>query len=431
MKETGKSKKAFKITIEKLVYGGAGLGRHQGKVVFVPFSVPGDRLLVSPVADKKTFIRAEIVAILEPGNGRIKPLCPHFAICGGCHWQQLEYSLQVEAKKRILEALFHHRFPQSRELPIDMKACVQPFGYRSRARVQLRGGGSRASVGFFRSGSNRIEDIENCPLFRPALNEALNALRQYRRGFGEDAEAQEMDMACSEEGHAWTMAPTGSETGEGISASSGTAKKEDVVLHRKIGEFLYCVKAPVFFQANDFMVPELVELVRGAAKGSGNRSALDLFAGVGLFSLPLARQFEEVTAVESSRAASGLCRDNAGAAGFSHIHIACADVTDWMDSMVSAKACTKHPFELIVLDPPRSGAGPLIMKTINKWAPGTILYISCDPQTLARDLAVISPRDYTIDLVEGLDMFPQTFHFETVVRLKRKDSRQSAVGSRQ
>ena len=431
MKESSKSKKTFEITIEKLVYEGSGLGRHQGKVAFVPFSVPGDLLVVRPVAEKKTFIRAEIAEILEPGNGRIKPICPHFTICGGCHWQQLEYPRQVEAKRRILEELFHHRFPETRELPINMKACVQPFAYRSRARVQLRDGGTHASVGFFRSGSNRVEDIENCPLFRPALNEALGALRQYRREFDDDAEAQEMDMACSEEEHAWIMAPAGSETGEGLSATSGTLKREGAALRRRIGEFLYTVSASVFFQANDLIIPELVELVREAAKEAGNRYALDLFAGVGLFSLPLARQFEKLTAVENSPAASGLCRDNARAAGFGNIQSKCADVAEWMDSMASAKASTKYPFDLIVLDPPRSGVGPGVMKTINEWAPGTIIYVSCDPQTLARDLAVISPRDYTMDLVEGLDMFPQTFHFETVVRLKRKNSRQSAVRSLQ
>ena len=143
-------RKAFQITVEKLVYGGAGLGRHNGKVVFVPFSVPGDHLLVHTVTEKKTYVRAEIVKIIKPGNGRITPTCPHFAKCGGCHWQQLEYSRQVEAKRQILEEIFNHRFPQTRELPIIMKACAQPFGYRSRARVQLRGSGSRTIVGFFR-----------------------------------------------------------------------------------------------------------------------------------------------------------------------------------------------------------------------------------------------------------------------------------------
>jgi 23S rRNA (uracil1939-C5)-methyltransferase len=420
MNRRKKIPEAFETTIEKLVYGGAGLGRHQGKVVFVPFSVPGDRLLVRPVAEKKTYTRGEIVKIIKPGNGRITPICPHFSKCGGCHWQQLEYSRQVEAKRRILEEIFHHRFPQTRELPIVMKACAQPFAYRSRARVQLRGTGSRSSVGFFRFGSSRVEDIESCPLFRSGLNEALSSLRQYRRKVDQDDGPREMDMACSEEEDIWATEPTGSEKIEGITTLIGSGRRESVILRRKIGGFLYSLTASVFFQANDFMIQELLQLVREAAKISGSSSALDLFAGVGLFSLLLARQFQEVIAVESSPAASRLCSHNAKAAGFGHIQAVCADVSEWMNSMQSAILRTKHKFDLIVLDPPRSGAGPGVMKKIREWDPDTILYVSCDPQTLARDLSVISPRNYTMDLVEGLDMFPQTYHFETVVRLIRK-----------
>jgi len=415
-----KTSESFPITIEKLVYGGAGLGRYQGKVVFVPFSVPGDRLLVSLVASKKTFIRAEIIDIIESGSGRIPPICPHFMKCGGCQWQQLEYSRQVEAKRRILEEIFHHRFPQTRELPIVMKACAQPFAYRSRSRVQLRGSGSRSVVGFFRSGSNRVEDIESCPLFRPALNEALSALRQYRLKVDDDAGTQEMDMACSEEEGTWDTVRTGYEANEGIPTLIGPRIREGVILHRRIGEFLYSVTASVFFQANDFMILDLAGLVQEAVKSAGNSSALDLFAGVGLYSLPLARQFEEVIAVESSSAASALCSENAKAAGLGHIQTVCADVAAWMNSQESAKASPKRKVDLIVLDPPRTGASTGIMTKIGVWAPDTILYVSCDPQTLARDLTVIAPRNYTIDLVEGLDMFPQTYHFETVVRLIRK-----------
>ena len=416
MKNPGKTPKAFELTIEKLVYGGSGLGRHQEKVVFVPFSVPGDRLLVRPVEEKKTFIRGEIVRILKPGKGRVPPVCPYFEKCGGCHWQQLEYSRQVEAKRQILEEIFHHRFPQTREFPITMRACAQPFAYRSRARVQLRGSGPKASVGFFRSGSHSIQDIEHCPLFRPALNEALGSLRQFKLKVDTDSSPQEMDMACSMEEDTWATAHVGADADEGISTLFGTRRREEVILRRKIGEFLYSVTASVFFQANDFMVSELVAIVRESAKGAGNGSALDLFAGVGIFSLPLARQFAKVVAVENSPAACRLCSTNASAAGFSHIQVVCADVYAWLKSELPPGP---HKFDLILLDPPRTGAGADIMGQIRERAPETILYVSCDPQTLSRDLTKISTCDYRIDLVEGLDMFPQTYHFETVVRLVR------------
>ncbi len=419
MKKSEKLSNTFKVKIEKLVYGGAGIGRHQGKVVFVPFSAPGDQLQVRSVEEKKTFIRAEIVRILKPGSGRTTPVCPHFQRCGGCHWQQLEYSHQVEAKRQILEEILQHRFPQTRDLPITMRACVQSLAYRSRARVQLRGAGSKASIGFFRCASHTVEDVESCPLLRTSLNEALNSLRQFKLKVDTDASPQEMDMACSEEEDTWATAHIGEAVIEGVTTLIGTGRREEVLLKRKVGEFLYSVTASVFFQANDFMVPELVALIRALAKDAGSQSALDLFAGVGLFTLPLARQFSEVIAIENSSSACRLCSANAKAAGLGQVRVVCADVSSWMES---EEATGQPEFDLIVLDPPRIGAGSGIMEQIRRRAPKTIIYVSCDPQTLARDLAKISPRDYRIDFVEGLDMFPQTYHFETVVRLVRWNS---------
>jgi 23S rRNA (uracil1939-C5)-methyltransferase len=417
----------FQTTIEKLVYKGYGLGHYRGKVVFVPFSVPGDRLLVRPFEEKKTFVRAEIVRIMEPGNGRINPVCPHFGRCGGCHWQQLEYARQVEAKKNILEEIMHHRFPHMHELPIAMKASSHPFGYRSRARVQLKGTGKNASVGFFRHGSHQIEDIENCPLFRPPLNEALSSLRKYKQKVDTDGNPYEMDMACSEEENTWATARTEISTNNSITTLLGNRRGEEVIFRRTVGDFQYSVSASVFFQANDFMIAELVDLVRECVRDAGVDSALELFSGVGLFTLPLASQFARVAAVENSDAASRLCALNAKSYNFSNIEHVCSDVSTWLSS---PDADLQGPFDLILLDPPRAGASPGIMEKIVKLAPETILYVSCDPQTLSRDLTRISSHHYAIERVSALDMFPQTYHFETVVLL-RKVSRRSAVGSRQ
>ncbi len=417
MTRPAKRIKDFDITIEKLVHGGMGLGKHQGKVIFVPLSVPGDRLLVHAVEEKKTFIRAEISRILKPGPGRIKPACPHFGRCGGCHLQQLDYRQQVEAKRQILEEILYHRFPEIRNLSIVMRACPQPFGYRSRARVQLRGAGRRAIVGFHRHRSHAVEDIEECPLLRPLLNEALSSLKQFKLRVDLDAHPQEMDIACSNEEGSWATARVGMESGEAGTILLGTRRMEESILKKSVAGFTYSLTPSVFFQANDLMVPELSALVRKLSAGKGRDIAVDLFSGVGLFSLPMARRFRKVIAVESSPAASRLCAANAAAGGFHNIQAFCSDVASWIkaeSSYISGKV------DLIVLDPPRSGAGAETMEQISGLAPQTILYISCDPQTLCRDLASISTRDYRIDFIEGMDMFPQTYHFETVVRLVRK-----------
>jgi len=414
IKRKAKTAGTFEVRIEKLVYGGSGLAHHEGKVVFVPFSVPGDRLLVRPVEEKKTFIRAEIVKVLKPGKGRVAPVCAHFARCGGCHWQQLEYSRQVEAKRQILEEVFYHRFPRTRDLPIVMRASAQPFAYRSRARIQIRGSGLESTAGFLRCGSHTVEDVDYCPLFRPLLNEALHSVRQFTLKVDANTASRELDMASSEEEDAWATARPEAVQEQAGTLLLGTGTGEQM-LRRRVGEFTYFATASSFFQANDFIVPELVDLVRKCAENAGNASAIDLFAGVGLFSLPLARQFAEVIAVENSPSAVRLCSRNAKTAGLGNIQAVCADVGAWLQSREArARSC-----DLVVLDPPRTGAGPEVMEAIRELAPGTIVYVSCDPQTLARDLAKLSPRDYEINVVEGLDMFPQTYHFETVVRLAK------------
>lgn len=417
MRKQGKKTDPFEVSIEKLVYGGSGFARHEGKVVFVPFSVPGDRLLVRPVEEKKSFVRAEISRVLKRGKGRIAPVCPHFEKCGGCQWQQLDYKRQVEAKRLILEEALHHRFPQTHELFINMQECPQPLAYRSRARIQLRGSGHRASVGFFRSGSHTVEDVDRCPLFRDSLNEALGAVRQFKLKVDTDPLPQEMDLACSEEEGAWATAYTSEPAvQEGITPLFGTRRGNEIILQRKVGDLIYAVTASVFFQANDFMIAELVSHVLNAAAPSGTGAALDLFAGVGLFSLPLARQFSAVTAVENSPAATRLCSRNAAGAGLQNINVVCTDVYEWLQSQSDL---AQGSFDLIVLDPPRTGAGPDVMKQISRLAPPSIIYVSCDVQTLIRDLTAISPTDYAIRYVEGFDLFPQTYHFETVVQLTR------------
>jgi 23S rRNA (uracil1939-C5)-methyltransferase len=416
-KNSESSHETLEITVDKLVYGGFGLGRYQGKVVFVPFSVPGDHLRVRVEEEKKNLLRARIIEVLEPGVGRQSPACRYFGICGGCQWQHLEYSLQVETKRRILAEVFHHQIPQTRKLPIRMKASPQQYGYRSRARLHTYGCGSNAIVGFLRYQSHRLEDIEACPLFRPLLNEALGSIRGSRAFKEDDSGPRQIEIACSEDTGTWGMMEIDADLLEEYPGEAGNASsKDDVLLHRRVGEFSYAVSPSVFFQANDFMLEDLVSEVRALAKNSAGGSALDLFCGVGLFTLPLASQFQKVVAVERSAPACRFCVLNASAAGLTNIRTVCTDVSEWMSAMSSV---APPAFDLIVLDPPREGAGSTVMNLMREWGPETIIYVSCDPQTLCRDVSLLAGRGYEIDFIEGLDLFPQTYHFETILRLKR------------
>jgi 23S rRNA (uracil1939-C5)-methyltransferase len=410
---------SFELEIEKLVYGGFGLGRYLGQVVFVPFSLPGDRVLVRPVKSNKKFMQAEIKAILQAGPGRKDPSCCHFGSCGGCHWQHLAYGLQVENKRRILEEIFTHRFPYTRELRIGMKSSPREYGYRTRARVQARGCGPNAGVGFYRFQSHLVEEIDNCPLLNPCLNNALKEIRRLRLLDAAENDATEFEIMCSDTEPGWGVSER--IVGMGDRSSSefmrGAEERLDTKLKTRVSEFEYSVMPGVFFQANGSILPDLLSFVRTLAKGRGSRAALDLYCGVGLFTLPLAQQFERVVAVESSAPACRLCEENASTAGLRNIELKCADAVQWVNGVGSV--CPPG-FDLVVLDPPRTGAGKDVMNHLKEWGPENIIYVSCDPQTLCRDLAVLPQKDYRIDFIQGFDLFPQTYHFETVVRIRRQ-----------
>lgn len=404
----------FRLKIEKLVYGGWGLGRHRGKVVFVPFTVPGDRVEVAPVVEKKSYTMGRLVGILAPGRHRQKAHCEHFGSCGGCQWQHLEYPHQVDIKRELFEETITHRFPETRNLLFRLRGSPHVFECRSRARLQVQAIGHALKIGFFRAQTHEVEDVEFCPLLRPCLNNGLLHARRFLFAGKASPLPAEIVLASSEEIARWACA------GIELRGQLIPTMKDDPpeflegLLRRTVGRFRYWVSPAAFFQANDFMIAELLETVIELASDTRKCTALDLYAGVGLFSLPLAAMFDRVVAVDSSEEAARLCRKNAEVAGMDNIRTICADVPTW-----AAKSGSRI-FDLVILDPPRAGAGKEVMKRIAEWEPEAIIYVSCDPQTMVRDLAALPRRTYRIDRVEGFDLFPQTYHVEVVVRLSRR-----------
>ena len=403
------------VRIDKLVYGGDGLGRLDGKVIFVPFSAPGDTLAVRILESRKGFARGEIREIIRPGSSRRVPGCRYFGVCGGCDWQHIEYSEQVEAKRGMLEEIFRHRFPETRRIEIGIRPCPAEYGYRSRARIQVRRSAAGLTLGFYRMRSHKVEQIEVCPLLRPSLNGALAALREWFEKNPPPAEVREIEIAASEDTQRWACSTPG-DSGEYRLGCVHPAGEADRLLNRKIQGYTYSVSPSAFFQVNDFMVSELVSCVMSLVQEAGPESALDLYGGVGLFSLPLARHTREVVVVESNPIAASLCRANAATAGLTNVSVIQEDAVEWLSSTASPAASDT---DLILLDPPRTGAGQAMMDRIPETGARTVIYVSCDPQTLVRDLVALCRHGYRTDFVEGLDLFPQTYHFETVVRLRR------------
>ena len=360
-----------RITIEKWVYGGHGLARDGGRVVLTPFVLPGELVEVEPV-DK---LHARLVRVERPSDIRIVPGCPYFGDCGGCHYQQAPYAYQLEQKVAIVREVMRRigKF----DAPADIDVISGPE-WQYRNRVQLHH--SRGRIGFLRAGSHDLCPITHCPISSPRINEAIGDLA--RRGLPPHVRTVEV-----------------------------FTNEADVMIGGKPGSIDYTaaghtfrVSANSFFQVNRFLIDALVNATVGDAD-----AVVDLYAGVGLFSLPLAQRCKHVIAVEGGRSAAADLEFNARRAGLG-VQVHHANVDQW----IGAREVTP---ELLVADPPRAGLGKTVTNHIIRLKPPRIHIVACDPATLARDLAVLLSNGYRIDRMIVVDLFPQTYHMETLVHL--------------
>jgi 23S rRNA (uracil1939-C5)-methyltransferase len=442
------------ITIEKLIYGGDGLAHHEGSTVFVPFVLPAERVEAEPVERKKKFVRARVEKLLDPSPARTLPPCPHFGVCGGCNYQHIPYEAQLQYKTEILRETLRRigRIEWTGEITAHSSP---PWGYRNRAQWKVRplaeepeghsesavaskGAASKLHIGYFRANSTALCAVEDCAILAPSLLNALLALREALAAGLLPRELREIE-AFSNEGAATggssddpklllttTFAGFPSRAAEHAETirrivpnlasllfhdpgrdrmelfGPGFLETEALGITYRVGHFS-------FFQVNRFLIDELVRVVLGNETG---RLALDLFAGVGLFSVPLAKNFERVISVESNPAASRDLEKNASGNGT--VEIRTADVERFLER-------NKERPQLIVLDPPRAGLTPGAIARLGRLQPARITYVSCEPPALARDLAALKAAGYECAEIHLFDLFPQTFHMETVVHLRRRE----------
>lgn len=425
----------FEFTPQKLVYGGEALGYYQGHTVLVTGALPGERLEVEEVRTSKGVVHARSLRVLEAASERVDPPCPYFGRCGGCHYQHLRPDLQAEAKRRILRETLRHigHIVWDGEIPTHV---AHPWNYRNQAQFKLaRQEDGRIELGFFEAGSHRLLPIESCSIVSPKLNAVLQELRsgdwrEYLAPLGEielladdrdeemritlragldgsrsltDKKAEELGRRCL------NLLPGVSSVGIERGRSFRVFGKP--ALTYAVGDFRYQVSHGAFFQASRFLLPELVKSVTsgGLEDWAEARLALDLFAGVGLFTLPLARRFGQVIAVESNtQSAHDLA---ANARPFSNIRAMPQPVFDFLRRFAQTAP------DLVVLDPPRAGVGFPTLKLLAALRPKRIHYLSCHPPTLARDLAYLIGAGYQVGSLEMFDFFPQTFHIESLARL--------------
>jgi len=442
---------SFEFSPQKLVYGGEALGYDDGRTVLTPRALPGERLEVEEVRVAKGVVRARPLRVLAAAPERVDPPCPYFGRCGGCHYQHLAADLQPAAKREILRETLRRigKLAWEAEIPVH---AAQPWSYRNQAQLKVgaRPDGSVA-LGFFEAESHRLFPVDECLILSPRLNANLAELRRPEislrlagaheielladdrddqvmitlRGRFESHEFHESQAIDSLAHDLLARLPGAiSVAVESIECRSklkvyGQPSLVYRVNSGRMGEFGYRVSPGSFFQASRFLIPELVSAVAAYDARNERGLALDLYAGVGLLSLPLARSFEEVVAVEANRTAAADLAANARAHGLANLRAVNQSVFDFLRRFARGTPDVVVP-ELVVLDPPRAGLDARILKLLAEFRPQHITYVSCHPPTLARDLRYLAAHGYRLTAVELFDFFAQTFHIEALARLDQE-----------
>src|SRR5262249_19839783 len=394
----------YEVAIEKLVYGGDGLAHVGTQAVFVPFAATGAFARVRIVECERNYARGVIEELLDPSPLRRTPPCPYFGACGGCQMQHLDYQAQLEAKISFVRESLRRIGNIEWNEEIGVRSSEE-FGYRSRAEIKVeRDEEGRPRIGYFRAGTREVCEVESCLILLPAANRELQRLRAENSLIPNDATRVHLTVGDDE---VIVTPANGEEARAAEFDSMGTA-------HQRIAGINYGFGVRSFFQGNRLLVEELIEEAVGNVAG---KLAVDLYAGVGLFSLQLAKTFEQVCAVEGNKTAANHGVENARLNGLNNVRYEPISVEAWL----KYKSAELPRPDFALLDPPRAGAGVNIIERLAAMAPPDLTYVSCDPATLARDLRLLIDYGYRIDSITALDMFPQTFHVETVVRLRIED----------
>jgi len=429
----------LRLSIEKMIYGGEGLAHADGNTVFVPYVLPSEQVRASVRSRKKKLIHANLLEVETASPLRVSPGCPHFRVCGGCHYQHIEIAEQVRLKKEILRETLS-RLGGVQWTGAIQEHTAQPYGYRNRAQWAFRDAMPRA-FGYFLPESAHILPIDQCPVLSPLLAATFGQLQELARAnsippgileieaFADGAD-EKIALNIAFERFPKPPKALAAEFKAALPALESLLMLDQSknrfelegpgYLIQKAGGFTYKVNHLSFFQVNRFLVEDLLQTIVGGAKGG---YALDLYAGVGFFTLPLAKMFSKVVSVDANLSATRDLRQNAEAAGLQVI-------SENEHAEEFLKKDQEKP-DFVILDPPRAGLGVEAATLLANLGAPEIAYLSCDPSTLARDLSVLTASErkpeaaispahkYEIAEMHLFDLFPQTFHIETLVRLRR------------
>jgi 23S rRNA (uracil1939-C5)-methyltransferase len=404
------------LYLTAMAHGGSALGRTARQVIFVPYTIPGERVRARIVDDRKRYAHAHLEEVLVPSPHRVEPPCPYYGDCGGCQFQHIAYPAQAAFKQDVVCDQLA-RIGGIEDAPVhDIIAADEPWAYRN--QVQF-GVSPEGLLGFQAAGSHEVVPIEDCLLTEPLLDDLWAALDMEwpqlarlslrcgantgdRLAVFELAEYQDFDIQVDFP----------------VSCVLMLADGEPVVLmgdpffHEEVAGRRYRVSAGSFFQVNTGAAQVLVELVDEALAPTGDETLLDLYCGVGLFGLALAERVGTLIGVEANPSAADDFHANASDLE-SDIALLEGPVEDVLPEV-------DEPVDSLVLDPPRAGAGPKVVQEIARLGPARIAYVSCDPATLARDARGLLDAGYDLAWIQPVDVFPQTYHIETVSLFLRR-----------
>lgn len=390
----------IELKLERPAHGGYTVGRHEGKAVFVRYGLPGERVQARITQEKKRFAFADTVEVIEASRERVTPVCPHFGVCGGCHWQHVTYKEQLHIKMQIVAEQFA-RVAGITELPIQpWIIATNVYGYRVHATFHGSNGGY---LGFVGADGRNVVRIDTCPILRDDLNDAFERFKMRRRMYppeerlrlqvGDDGTVTSAHMMSDEEDDDHAVGRDGDSAG--------------VVAYTIKGRTFRC-SAGAFFQVNPPQAEHLIDQALARLDLRGGETVLDLYSGGGLFSAFIAPHVEKVIAVEGAPLSVEDARVNL--AEFDNIELRAGGVEDMIGGVKADAA---------LVDPPRAGMKPASMTALIACEPKRIAYVSCDPATLARDAKRLIEAGYALTDVQPVDMFPQTYHIECVAGFVR------------
>lgn len=446
MPERGRS---IELTLDSMACGGDAVGRHQGQAVFVALGIPGERVVARVTESHRTYCRAEVEKVLEPSPDRVEPRCPLFGSCGGCQWQMIDYASQLEHKRKILA----ETIAKIGKVPVPEIGVIphsSGWGYRNKAQFPAAATNRGLSLGFYQRQSHRLVEVERCPVLDPLLSAAWADIRRRAGGWRVEGyrekehrgrlrhlvlrssrhqESVMLSLVTRLPGGLEEVAASLPWAGSGVSGLHQNINRrpgnailgdewrclwgERFQWHELGGEILRTSPGS-FLQVNNEVAARVYSLIADGLELGGTERVLDLYSGVGSISLALAARAARVTGVEESEQAVEDAKAAAEKNGIDNCRFVAGDVGRELSRLDGCDAA--------VVDPPRQGLRPGVAEALARLSPVRLAYLSCDPATLARDLAALSAQGYVMTGLWMADMFPQTHHIEALAIMRKERS---------